>query len=89
MGGAHAKTSAAPLERSRRAVPAYQHRFDAVLIIDAMENVSPEEWPVVVANLHRAGQAVIDVGLPHGVFLKRPDALHRPTLVRTKAAVGA
>jgi hypothetical protein len=37
MGGAHVETSAAWLDGSRRAVPAYQHRFDAVLIIDAME----------------------------------------------------
>lgn len=29
-------------------------RFDAVMTIDAMENVSPEDWPVVLANLHRA-----------------------------------
>jgi cyclopropane fatty-acyl-phospholipid synthase-like methyltransferase len=28
--------------------------FDAVLTIDAMENVPPEDWPVVVANLSRA-----------------------------------
>jgi SAM-dependent methyltransferase len=29
-------------------------RFDAVMTIDAMENVAPEDWPVVLANLHRA-----------------------------------
>ena len=28
--------------------------FDAVITIDAMENVSPEDWPPVLANLHRA-----------------------------------
>ena len=28
--------------------------FDGSLTIDAMENVSPEDWPVVLANLHRA-----------------------------------
>src|SRR6267143_1281795 len=32
----------------------YVHQFDAVLTIDAMENVSPEDWPAVLANLHRA-----------------------------------
>ena len=32
----------------------YLHQFDAVLTIDAMENVSPEDWPAVLANLHRA-----------------------------------
>lgn len=29
-------------------------RFDAIMTIDAMENVAPEDWPVVLANLHRA-----------------------------------
>lgn len=28
--------------------------FDAAMTIDAMENVPPEEWPLVLANLHRA-----------------------------------
>jgi SAM-dependent methyltransferase len=28
--------------------------FDAVMTIDAMENVAPEDWPLVLANLHRA-----------------------------------
>jgi 2-polyprenyl-3-methyl-5-hydroxy-6-metoxy-1,4-benzoquinol methylase len=32
----------------------YRHQFDAVLTIDAMENVPPEEWPLVLTNLHRA-----------------------------------
>lgn len=31
-------------------------RFDGVMTIDAMENVAPEEWPSVLANLHRAMQ---------------------------------
>ncbi len=32
----------------------FDAEFDAGLTIDAMENVPPEEWPVVVANLRRA-----------------------------------
>jgi SAM-dependent methyltransferase len=32
----------------------YLHEFDAVMTIDAMENVPPEDWPLVLANLHRA-----------------------------------
>jgi ubiquinone/menaquinone biosynthesis C-methylase UbiE len=32
----------------------YVHEFDAVLTIDAMENVTPEDWPGVLANVHRA-----------------------------------
>jgi ubiquinone/menaquinone biosynthesis C-methylase UbiE len=29
-------------------------RFDAVMTIDALENVAPEDWPLVLANIHRA-----------------------------------
>ncbi len=32
----------------------YEAEFDAVMTIDAMENVAPEDWPLVLANLHRA-----------------------------------
>jgi SAM-dependent methyltransferase len=32
----------------------FVERFDAVMTIDAMENVAPEDWPVVLANLRRA-----------------------------------
>ena len=28
--------------------------FDAAMTIDAMENVPPEDWPIVLDNLHRA-----------------------------------
>jgi SAM-dependent methyltransferase len=33
---------------------AFDRAFDAAMTIDAMENVPPEEWPIVLANLHRA-----------------------------------
>jgi SAM-dependent methyltransferase len=33
---------------------AYVAEFDAVLTVDAMENIPPEDWPLVLANLHRA-----------------------------------
>ncbi len=33
---------------------AYQEIFDGVICMDAMENVSPEDWPLVIANFHRA-----------------------------------
>jgi SAM-dependent methyltransferase len=32
----------------------YRQRFEAVLTIDALEHIPPEEWPLVLANLHRA-----------------------------------
>lgn len=33
---------------------AFVGEFDAVMTIDVMENVAPEDWPLVLANLHRA-----------------------------------
>lgn len=33
---------------------AYDRAFDAAMAVDAMENVPPEDWPLVLANLHRA-----------------------------------
>jgi SAM-dependent methyltransferase len=32
----------------------YQDEYDAVMCVDAMENVFPEHWPLVVGNLRRA-----------------------------------
>ena len=36
---------------------AFDREFHGVMSIDAMEFVFPEDWPVVVANLHRALQS--------------------------------
>ena len=33
---------------------AFEAQFDAAMTIDAMENISPEDWPLVAANLRRA-----------------------------------
>ena len=33
---------------------AFESVFDGSMTIDAMENVPPEEWPLVLANLRRA-----------------------------------
>jgi SAM-dependent methyltransferase len=51
---ARARGIAVSLEHVSLQDVAHEHRFDAVLTIDAMENVPPEEWPIVLANLHRA-----------------------------------
>ena len=32
----------------------YQAHFDGAICMDAMENVCPEDWPLVLANFHRA-----------------------------------
>lgn len=34
----------------------YAGEFNAVMTIDAMEHVPPEDWPLVLANLHRAAR---------------------------------
>jgi SAM-dependent methyltransferase len=33
---------------------AFEDEFDAAMTVDAMENVFPEDWPAVLANLRRA-----------------------------------
>ncbi len=42
------------LEQRPLAALDYREQFDAALTIDAMENVPPEDWPVVLANLRTA-----------------------------------
>jgi len=32
----------------------YQEKFDGAICMDAMENVCPEDWPIVLANFYRA-----------------------------------
>jgi SAM-dependent methyltransferase len=36
---------------------AFTRMFDGVMTIDALENVPPEDWPIVLSNLHRAVRA--------------------------------
>jgi SAM-dependent methyltransferase len=45
---------AAELQQTGLQELAYHARFDAAMTIDAMENVPPEDWPLVAANLRRA-----------------------------------
>jgi cyclopropane fatty-acyl-phospholipid synthase-like methyltransferase len=42
------------LERKSLQELPYTAEFDAAVTIDAMENVPPEDWPTVLANLRRA-----------------------------------
>jgi SAM-dependent methyltransferase len=44
------------LERVSLQELSYARRFDAVLTIDAMQHIPPEDWPGVLANLHRAAR---------------------------------
>ena len=51
---ARARGIAFSLEHTSLQDLSYADRFDAVLTIDAMEHIPPEDWPGVLANLHRA-----------------------------------
>ena len=51
---ARARGIASRLEHVALQDLAYVAEFDAVLTVDAMENVPPEDWPLVLANLRRA-----------------------------------
>lgn len=54
LAEARARGIASSLEHRALQDLSYAHEFDAVLTIDAMENIPPEDWPLVLANLHRA-----------------------------------
>jgi SAM-dependent methyltransferase len=54
LAQARARGIASRLEHVALQDLAYVAEFDAVLTVDAMENIPPEDWPLVLANLHRA-----------------------------------
>ena len=54
LARARARFPGVPLERVGLQELAFDGQFDAVMCIDAMENIPPEDWPRVVANLRRA-----------------------------------
>ncbi|HEU4896635.1 MAG TPA: class I SAM-dependent methyltransferase [Actinomycetota bacterium] len=54
LARARARFPAVPLERVGLQELDFEAEFDAVMCIDAMENVPPEDWPTVVGNLRRA-----------------------------------
>jgi cyclopropane fatty-acyl-phospholipid synthase-like methyltransferase len=66
----------------------FRERFDAIVTIDAMENVGPEDWPTVLTNLRRAlkprGRIYLTVEEQHDADL---DAEHRALLARGIPAV--
>jgi len=56
LARARAPGIAVSLERTSLQDLSYAGRFDAVLTIDAMEHIPPEDWPGVLANLRRAAR---------------------------------
>ena len=78
LARARARFPAVPLERVGLQELAFEAEFDAVMCIDAMENIPPEDWPRVAANLRRAvppgGQVYLTVEEPNQVDLERAQA---------------
>jgi ubiquinone/menaquinone biosynthesis C-methylase UbiE len=54
LAQARAREIALQLEQVALQDLSYAREFDAVITVDAMENIPPEDWPLVLANLHRA-----------------------------------
>jgi ubiquinone/menaquinone biosynthesis C-methylase UbiE len=54
LAQARARGIAFALEHKALQDLSYDRAFDAVITVDAMENIPPEDWPLVLANLHRA-----------------------------------
>ena len=78
LARARARFPAVPLERVGLQELAFDAEFDAVMCIDAMENVPPEEWPQVAGNLRRAvrpgGPVYLTVEEPNRSDLDRVQA---------------
>lgn len=60
----------------------YAGQFDAVLTIDAMEHIPPEDWPGVLANLRRAAR-------PSGLLYLTVEELERHHLEQAFASLSA
>jgi SAM-dependent methyltransferase len=63
LAQARTRNLASLLERTSLQELSYVARFDAAVTIDAMENVPPEDWPTVLANLRRAVRPGCDLYL--------------------------
>ena len=54
LARARARQIATRLEHLGLQELGFDAEFDGAMTIDAMENIAPEDWPLVLANLHRA-----------------------------------
>jgi cyclopropane fatty-acyl-phospholipid synthase-like methyltransferase len=54
LAGAMTKFPGVQFEKVGLQEMAYRDLFDGAICMDAMENVCPEDWPLVVSNFHRA-----------------------------------
>jgi SAM-dependent methyltransferase len=89
LARARARGIAFSLQRTSLQDLPYAARFDAVLTIEAMQHIPPEDWPGVLANLGRAvrpgGLVYLTVQVPGAA--PYPAGLREPS--RTRAACGA
>ena len=78
LARARAKFPEVPTEKVGLQELAFDGEFDAAMCVDAMENVFPEDWPLVLANLRRAvrpgGPVYLTVELPDEAELERVNA---------------
>jgi SAM-dependent methyltransferase len=78
LAQAHAKHPDVPTVQVGLQELAFDAEFDAAICVDAMENVPPEDWPLVLANLRRAlrlgGYLYLTVELPDQEDLQRVSA---------------
>jgi cyclopropane fatty-acyl-phospholipid synthase-like methyltransferase len=56
LAQARARGIAIALDQVRLQDLPYDGEFDAIVTIDAMEHIPPEDWRLVLANLHRAAR---------------------------------
>lgn len=54
MSSARAKFPEVPVEKVGLQDLRHEDEFDGVVCVDAMENLPPEDWPLVLRNFHRA-----------------------------------
>lgn len=73
LAKAHAKYPDVAIEKLGLQDIAYDATFDGIICMDAMENVFPEDWPLVLRNFH--GALKVDAPLYFTVELAEPDAI--------------
>jgi cyclopropane fatty-acyl-phospholipid synthase-like methyltransferase len=54
LKSAHAKFPDVPIEKLGLQDLRFADAFDGIICVDAMENICPEDWPLIMANFYRA-----------------------------------